>query len=92
MARKPAKKSSTNNAPPSLALKPGLITVAFALGWGALNEPGYLTIESMTIWVLTTGAVALVAHAALVLFAPLLKIVIGQCQVAIQHIRTEQKS
>jgi hypothetical protein len=46
----------------------------------------------MTIWVLTTGAVALVAHAALVLFAPLLKIVIGQCQVAIQHVRTEQKS
>jgi hypothetical protein len=92
MARKPAKKTVTNNAQPGLALKPGLITVAIALGWGAMNEPTGLTMESMTIWLLSMGAVALLAHAGLALLPPLLKILVGHCQVAIAQARGEQKS
>jgi len=92
MSRKTAKKSVTNNDRSSLAFKPGLITTAIALGWGALNEPAGLTIESMTIWVLTMGAVALFAHAALVLVPPLLRILVGQCLAAIAQFRGEPKS
>lgn len=92
MARKPLKKTVSRNDASGLALKPGLITVAVALGWGALNEPAGLTGETLTIWLLAMGAVAAGTHAAQALGAPLLRLLIGQCQAAIQQVRSAPKS
>ncbi|MDE8347300.1 MAG: hypothetical protein POH28_14190 [Acidocella sp.] len=77
-----------SRAKPRTLLRPGLLTLALALGWAAQHEPPAFTIGSVGVWVLGMVTTFILVRATLAFLGPLLAV----CGALVERARQNQNA